>query len=217
MKKTLCILLIACLNVYSFEIYNGMGISEEASIILANNYPYKIEPDSKDELLAVLECKKSGVSNRLHRYVDFLIYGSKGKYKYMQMVYTNKKKENNFISPLMNFIKEDGNGDLYFINVPVILMVSASMPSLSFSSPGIKQVWETQYERAAIKIDPVTLGVRIFKSPGHFQQAAPTQYLGKNCRLLDNDDVRKDIDNFYMDFNKQVDAISETLEEVRKF
>lgn len=217
MKKILCICLIACLNTHSSQIYSEIDISEEVSIILANDISYKIQPDSKDELLAAIECRKSGLSNKLHKYVDFLIYGSKGNYKYMQMVYTNKQKNNNFLSPLMKFIKEDGNGDLYFNNVPVILTASASMPSLDFSLPGIKQVFEKQYEGAAIKIDPVTLGVRIFKSAGHFQQNQATQYLGKNCKLLDKDDVRLDIDNFYMDLNKQLDETSQALEKERKF
>ena len=217
MKKILTISLLACLNVQSFQIYNGIEISEESSKILANNISYKIEPDPKDELLAAIECRISGFSDRLHRNVDFLIYGSKGNYKYMQMVYTNKKKENNLISPLMNFIKEDGNGDLYFNNVRVILMALESMPSLNFSSPGIKEVIEKQYEMAAIKVDPITLGVKIYKSQGHALQNSATNYLGKNCRLLDAIDVREDINNFYLDFNKNLDEVSQMLEKERKF
>lgn len=217
MKKILTISLLASLNVHSFQIYNGIEISEESSKILANNISYKIEPDPKDELLAAIECRISGVSNRLHRNVDFLIYGSKGNYKYMQMVYTNKKKENNLISPLMNFIKEDGNGVLYFNNVPVILMAFESMPSLNFSLPGIKELIEKQYEMAAIKVDPITLGVTIYKSQGHALQNQATDYLGKNCKLLDAVDVREDINNFYLDFNKQLDEALQMFEKERKF
>ena len=118
--------------------------------------------------------------------------------------------------PLMGFVREDSNATLYFHNIIDLILYTESMAqysaSIDISNPAMLKIYLQTFAGHQININSINLSAFYTIRPS-FGTQKNLSYKSKNCKLIDKESVKADLDFYY---SLEFDEFKENLNDSRR-